>query len=265
VAASILLGYGNRIGSATITGGSWLAGAPASNVGTWPLAETARSNSALTTSTKLRINHGAAVAARVLVLARHNLSAAATVRWMRGTTAGGSDVADSGAINAWSFSPRAYDGAVYDVQLIQATQTSAQYDEIEIADTGNAAGYVELGRVFIGPAFAPAIGPSYGLRDGHSDLSTVGRAHSGAQWVAPSRRLRTAAFTLPYLSLAEGGDLHQMEQIEGLTGEVAYLPHVSKPAMRQQYGFVGLSRELSGIEYPYFRAQAKALSIEQRA
>ena len=87
---NFLLGYANRIGAATISGGSWLAGAPASNVGTWALADTARSSNALTTSTKLRINHGSAVTARVLVLVRHNLSSAATVRWMRGTTAGGS-------------------------------------------------------------------------------------------------------------------------------------------------------------------------------
>ena len=187
---NFLLGYANRIGSATISGGSWLAGAPASNVGTWALADTARSSDALSTSTKLRINHGGAVTARVLV--RHNLSSAATVRWMRGTTAGGSDVADTGSVAAWAFTPRAYDGAVYDVPLLQTEQTSAQYDEIEITDTGNAAGYVEIGRVFVGPAFDPDIGQAYGLRDGHTDLSTVGRAHSGAHR-SRARRPHTTA------------------------------------------------------------------------
>lgn len=262
---AFLLGYGNRIDDATITGGSWLAGAPVTNVGTWALADTARSSNALTTSTKIRINHGAAVTARVLVLVRHNLSAAATVRWMRGTTAGASDVADSGSVDAWQFTPRSVDGSVYDVQVIQQAQTSAQYDEIEITDTGNAAGYVEIGRLFVGPAFEPAIGQAYGLRDGHVDLSTIGRAHSGAQWATPSLRLRTAAFTLPYLTLAEGGELHDIEQIEGSTGELAYLPHTNTAAMRQRYGFVGLARELSGIEYPYLQAQVKALQLEQRA
>lgn len=262
---NFLLGYANRIGAATISGGSWLAGAPASNVGTWALADTARSSNALTTSTKLRINHGSAVTARVLVLVRHNLSSAATVRWIRGTTAGGSDVADTGSVAAWAFTPRAYDGAVYDVLLLQTAQTSAQYDEIEITDTGNGAGYIEIGRVFVGPAFDPDIGQAYGLRDGHTDLSTVGRAHSGAQWTASSRRLRTAAFTLPYVTLAEGGELHDIEQAEGITGELAYLPHTHDRALLQRYGFVGLARELSGIEYPYYKAQVKALSLEQRA
>lgn len=263
--STFLLAFPNRIDDATITGGSWIAGAPVTNVGTWALAETARSTNALTTSTKIRINHGAAVTARALVLMRHNLSSAATVRWMRGTTGGGSDVADSGTVNAWRFTPRAYDGAVYDVQVVQTSQTSAQYDEIEIVDTGNAAGYIEIGRVFVGPAFAPTYNPNYGLVDGHEDLSVIGRAHSGAQWPAASRRLRKVQFEMTALTLAEGATMHEMEQIEGTTGEVAHLPHIDIPGDMQRYGFVGLLQELSGIQYPRWEARGRAFSISQRA
>ncbi len=263
--STFLIGFPNRIDSATITGGSWLAGAPVANVGTWALAETARSSNALAASTKIRINHGSAVTARVLVLMRHNLSSAATVRWMRGTTGGGSDVADSGTVDAWRFTPRSYDGEVYDVQVVQTSQTSAQYDEIEIVDTGNAAGYIEIGRVFVGPAFAPTYNPNYGLVDGHDDLSVIGQAHSGAQWPAASRRLRTARFDMEHLTLDEGDALHEMEQIEGQTGEVAYLPCTDLPGHMQRYGMVGMLQELNGILYPRWQTRSRAFAVRQRA
>ena len=265
MASTFLVGFPNRIDDATITGGSWLAGAPVTNVGTWALAETARSSNALAASTKIRINHGAAVTARALVLMRHNLSSAATVQWKRGTTAGASDVADSGAVDAWRFTPRSLDGEVYDVQVVQASQTSAQYDEIEIVDTANAAGYVEIGRVFVGPVFAPTYNPQYGLIDSHEDLSIIGKAHSGAQWPAPTRRLRKVQFELVALSLTEGDALHEMEQIEGLTGEVVYLPFIDAPAKMQRYGMVGLLNELNGIQYPRYSTRARGFSVRQRA
>lgn len=261
-----LLGYGNLITQATLGGvGSWQAGAPASNVKTWALAETARSTDATAASTKLRIDWGSAQAARVLILMGDNISADGTVRWMRGSTAGGTEVADSGPVNRWRFTARAADGHVYDAQVVLAAQGSARYEQIEIVDTGNADGYVEIGRIFIGPAVEPEYGPNYGLVDAHDDLSVIGRAHSGAEWPAPGRRLRRTQFELQALTLDEGNQLHEIEQIEGLAGEVAYLPFPNRPQHMQRYGMVGLMTELSGIQYPRFNTRARAFSVRQRA
>lgn len=261
-----LLGYGNLIAQATIGGvGSWQAGAPASNVKTWALAETARSTDATAASTKLRIDWGTAQAARVLILMGDNISAAGTVRWMRGSSAGGTEVADSGAVDRWHFTPRAADGQVYDAQVVLGAQSSARYEQIEIVDTGNADGYIEIGRIFIGPAVAPAYGPNYGLIDSHDDLSVIGRAHSGAEWPAPNRRLRRAQFELTALTLDEGDQLHEIEQIEGLTGEVAYLPMPDRQAHMQRYGMVGLMQELNGIQFPRHGTRARAFNVRQRA
>lgn len=259
------IGFPNLLAAngVTVSGGSWLPAAPVTNVATWPLSEDARSTDSLVASTVIDIDHGVAKSAQALVIMRHGLSASATVRWTRGTTPGGSDVADSGAVAAWAFSPRSGSpGQLYDAQVVLAGATSARYERILIDDTGNA--YVSIGRVMICPLLAPAYGAAYGLRDSHVERSVVGRGQSGAAWPDPQTRARAVTFTLPAATLAEGDALHEMEQIEGTTAEVAYLPYGDSPERRQRYGFVGLLRELSGLEYPAWRMRSKAVAIEQR-
>jgi hypothetical protein len=249
----------------TLAGGSWSTSAPVALVATWPLAETARSTNALAASTQIEVTWGASTpTAQVLCLMAHNLSAAATVRWVRRATPGGATVADSGAVPAWAFTPRTLDGHAYCVTVLQAAAVSAGHETIEIVDAGNAAGFVEVGRLFIAPLFVPTYGPAYGLRDSVADLSTVTKAESGADWPTVRRRQRSVAFTLPWLTPEEGDSAHELEHIEGTTGEVAWIPDRADPARRQRYGFVGRLRELSGLEYPAWRMRSKAFAIEQR-
>ena len=47
-------------------------------------------------------------------------------------------------------------------------------------------------------------------------------------------------------------------------GEVGYLPYSDDAARMQQYGMLGLLRELSGIEYPRTLNRARAFAIDQR-
>ena len=260
------LGVPNRFAeAATITGGSWLVGAPASNVATWPLAETAVSTNALTTSTIIKVRWGAGPrTAQLLALGRHNFSAAALVRWKRGSTDGAADVADSGSVAAWRFTPRVADGALYNVFILLAQQSSAEYETIEIDDTTNAAGAISIGRAAICPLFAPQHAIDHTVRDGWTDLSTVVEAESGADWPTARRRRRGVQFALPLLTLDEGDAAHESDQVEGTTGEVVWLPYMEDPARMQRYGFIGRMRELSSLEYPGFRRRAKGYSLVQR-
>lgn len=252
------------IESPTIAGGDWLGAAPVTNIATWPLADSARSSDLLAASTTITIDWGSAKTAQLLTLPRHNLSSTATIRWKRGTTAGASDVADSGAISVWLFTPRVYRGDVYEVIVLQASETSARYETIEIVDTSNPDGYVDIGRAFIGPIFVPAVWQSYGAKDGHEDISVVKQAKGGADWRDRQRRRRTASFVLDMLTLAEGAILHEMEQEEGLTEEVVYLPYIDSPAEMQRYAFTGTLKELGGIEYPFANTRRRAFSMTKR-
>lgn len=248
----------------TIAGGAWETAAPVTNVNTWPLAETAVSVNDDAASTVITCHWSDAVSARVLVLAGHNLSAAATVRWKRGSTDGGTDTADSGTVNAWRFTPRVYDGGQFNVIVLLPTTGAALWDRIEITDTSNPAGKVSIGRVAIAPVFEPARGVIHTLKDSVEDLSTVTTAESGADWPTERRRKRGATFSFPVLTQAEADAAHDIDLVEGTTAEVVWLPYMDDPARMQRFGGLARMRELSGIEFPHYRTRGKGYSVTLR-
>lgn len=244
-----------------VSGGSWLAGAPASNILTRDLAEVARSSDALAASTKMIIDWGSAQDARALAITFGNLSAAAQIRWSRGSTSGGNEVVAGDLTDAWAINSA--DGSTYHNIVLHAATTSARYELIEIVDTANADGYVEMARLFIGDLTIHQYGPEAGLQDVWRDHSTVERSDSASLWSTRRRRLRSASFVLPALTLDEADAMHDMQQRVGTTEEVLYLPYMGDAAAMQRYGMVGVLEELSPIEYPYYRRRKLPLRITQ--
>ena len=254
----------NLIDSASsITGGSWAVALPASNVGTLDYAEVARSSDALIASTKFIVDHGSAKTAWALVLKHHNLSADAQVRWSRGTSSGGNQVYAGSFVDAWQFTPRQFNGHDHEVMLVMPTANSARYDLIEIDDTANSDGYVEIARVFIGTGISPGYGAAYGLRDGVIDLGKKERAFSGVPWTTQRRKLRTVSFELPWLTLAEGNTLHEVTRMSASTEEVVYVPDLDDMEWTQRFGFLGTMEEVPALEYPYPLTRGMAFRLTQ--
>lgn len=116
-----------------------------------------------------------ATAASGFVLARHNLSSLATVQLL--LKKAGATVYDSGAFSVgeaipagvWRAGIDAY-GATYnerlDPQIINIWFAAVFFDEYQIIidDTTNPAGYLQAGQVFLGLAFEPVYGMSYGVQ-----------------------------------------------------------------------------------------------------
>lgn len=279
---NIILSYPNRATAATITGGSWSASLPAQNVADKQMWKVARSTDDALASTKFTADFGAAKQVRCIALANHNLSAVATVRVTFGSTAGGYDIWDGGWQPAWrmSFDNLAewesatwwtgtagdeYLRSPYAVTAIAGDTYSARYISVEINDTTNADGYVQIGRLFVGGALQPTYNPQYGLQDGLKDLSTVDAAESGAMWGNEKRRLRYTSFVLPYTTPAEAAYLHEMQRSLGTIGEVLYIPYPADPGESQRWGYIGRMSELSPIDYPYYRVRSIALKLEEIA
>jgi hypothetical protein len=262
----IAIGYPNLITTATtVSGGSWRSALPLSNIRTRDYAQVARSTDAAHGSTQIRIDHGATVTAQVLYLDGHNLSAGAQVRWSRGTTLGGAEVAQIGLRDAWQITPLVRDGRDHGVMMLLPQATTARYDLIEIQDASNAAGYVDIARVAIAPLITPTYGPSYGLQDRLSPLSSVERATGGALWLQRRRVLREVSLVLPALALSSGDELHELQRAADITDEVVYIPDTGDTAAQQRYGMLGTLAELSPVEYPYYRTRKLPLRITQAA
>ncbi len=83
---NILLAYGNRAINGLTSGGSWLSTLPLTNIKDPRLAKAARTTNAKPSSTRFRIDLTARYPLRAMNLHRHNLSAAAKVRFRCGSS-----------------------------------------------------------------------------------------------------------------------------------------------------------------------------------
>ena len=96
---SVFIGWPNRAASATLSAGSWTGLANLNNSNYW---EVARSTNASPANTVINIDIGSVKALRAVALAAHNLSANASWCIKLGTSAGASDIYDSGNQAVWA-------------------------------------------------------------------------------------------------------------------------------------------------------------------
>ena len=264
--SNLFLGFPNRIDDSTLSGGSWETSLPLDNLKDGAISLVARSTDDANASTKFDIDLGAAYSVRTVALVNHNLSSVAQVKVTGGTTAGASDVYDSDWQDAYSLTfgadgiewesdgwwPGAgadeYTASPWTFFCPMADVKTARYWRVEIDDTTNADGYVQVGRVWIGGGLNPRYGASYGLQHGWEDLSQVDETISGAlsSWIR--RRRRTARFSLDFLPTQDSQLGYELTRRQGVAGEVLYLPDVSDWQECQRYGMLGRMRMLSPLE-----------------
>lgn len=269
--------YPNRAPAATISGGSWLAARPVTKVASDDLTDVARSTDATTASTKIRLDLGAAYPLRAVALAYTNLSDAATWVIKLGTSAGAGDVLTTAALPAWSLATEtalaaigANEGGLYYLRrfhniYVHTASLSARYVTIELTDTANAAGYVDVGRAFVAGGYVPTVDAEIGGSDGIVSLSTLAQAESGAQWANSRRRLRRTSINLPERTQAEADILHDLMRYADTTEEVLYVTDTADMAKSQRYGFIGRLKELSPIQQPRYAVRSLGLSITEIA
>lgn len=270
--ANCMMGFPNRIDAATITGGSWTAGLPLANLKDRRLGKVARSTNAALASTKFDMDLGKALPIKLVAPTNHNFSLNAKYR-LRGSMASdmSAPVYDSGATfldvwpvvypfgtleweddNWWSgkYTPEQIAGYTPTFAIILPTAKLARYWRLEIDDTANAAGYVQLGRVFIGPAWQPAINMVYGASLGWETKTTVQEARSGAEYFDARIPYQVERFTLDALDQDEAfSQAFELFRRAGIDKEVFFIhdPDDTVHALRRQ--FLARLRQLSAIEF----------------
>ncbi len=282
-----MIGWPNRIEDATLSGGSWSSGLPLNNLKNRELAAVARSTNATTGSTAINLDLGQARTLRVVALVNHNLSQAAQFRVKLGTTSGGSDLFSGGYEPAWALT---FDGQLLEWEndnwwmgaadnefirhpfmavYLLPDWLSARYVRIEISDTGNADGYVQLGRVFVGSGSIPEYNASYGMQDDWEDLSEVDYNAEGEDTVVYRRSRRIVRFSLDHIghlggNASEFATWYEMRRRMGGSREVLYIPNIADPIATQRTGFLGLMQKQSAITYPNYNTRSLGFEITER-
>lgn len=141
--------------------------------------------------------------------------------------------------------------------------TTVRYGTVEIEDTANGDGYVELGQLFVAGGFTTETNPT-SLSDGRMDLSSSVKSVGGQKYSTARRRPRKVDLGYAVLTEEEGERMDEMMAEIGTTEDVLYVPDPADPAHTQRWGFLGTLQELSPLEYPLFEHRATAVRIEQK-
>lgn len=256
--ANPMFGYKNLVDDATLSAnGSFSSSYPLSNLQSRRLGDVARS----TTATKIFMDHGAAVAARIMLIVAHlNINNGDTVTLERGTSSGGNQVYAGSPLSAWPFTPLVgtRDGAQYVIPIIMEAQNSARYTTLTVP-----AG-AQIGRIFFGPAFDPAVGATELGDDWRPTNSSLTRTPNGADWAFQRAEQRGEALVYPGLTEAEGDLLDEIVTYSSIVKEIAYIPDPDNRAKTQRRGFLGTMRALPKVEYSYWEHNGVAIGFEER-
>lgn len=275
-----IIGYQNRIDEAVLGGGNWQA--PLTNIQNRELQVKARSTDLLPASTLIDIDLGAYRVTSMLGVAAHNLSSDATYRVTAGTAAGLSDLYDSGLIEAW---PAAYatdeleweddnfwDGRISEEDRIgynacltlQMPTVGAQFLRLEIFDSTNPAGYVELGRIFIGQKFEPKRGFEVGASIGYVDESEVEASLQGVEYFREIQMHRVANLTAPVMGKNEAfSAVFEMQRKTGITKEVMIIGDPDDAAEQLRQSFIGRLQQVSPIVHTAYDLHSVGFEIKE--
>ena len=268
-----LIAYQNILDDATLSGGSWQTTLPLSNLQQRPLQRVARSTDASGNSTQFVMDFGRARTVGLVALLNHNASVDASWGVRLSDDAGfatviyewNDDVWSSlynsldlawEDENFWSGKPTAESlaGYTWNAYHLLPTAQAGRYLEVTITDSGNADGYFQLGRVFVGAGWSPVIDLAPGASLGYETETTVQRSLAGAEYFERQEGYRVARFALRGLSKNEALiQALDMQRIAGTDGEVFFAWDTADRATIHSLRrtFLGRARKLSALEQPY--------------
>lgn len=238
-----LLGYANQIDDGTVSGGSWSASYPLTNVKTSYLFQKARTTNTLATSSTIILDCGTAQTIGVIALIRHNMTFTATV------TITASNASDFGTLEYNSGALEVYEHVDWATSF---TPVGARYWKIVISNASNGAGYIEVGRVFVGWQFKPAINIDFGASIGVESDTTSMRALAGPDYFdsRPNRRIWRGQWSWLTEEIAMEVLLTIMRS-QDIEKEVFLMEDDQDSDYQPNRWFLARFRTLSQIEWPY--------------
>lgn len=182
----------------------------------------------------ISFNWSSGVSLSAFSLVRHNLSPSATIRlriW-NSENQTGTVLYDSGTVAlgtslpwgifVWGVDPwgggNIFSGWAYSFTTLWfATVIAARSGSLVIDDAGNAEGYIQASRLFLGPYFSPSINAGDGgLKIGWAESSNQQRTDGGSlrtDGILPNRRI---SFRLAHLPEVERIQLFEIARVVGL-------------------------------------------------
>jgi len=267
--SNLTLFWNNKSDSAALSGGSWVAALPLSNMQTKILKLPARSVGLLPVATQFTIDLlSAGKNYDTIAVLSHNLSTTALIRVRCShdvsfaTTdfdSGWKDAYDYSIptpeamweeSNWWSGKPTNEDLNGYSLNTILFTEflIDSRYIKIEVNDADNAHGAIDIGRLMIAPRKEFLVNYSYGASIKWNDESTATRSLGGTPFFNKQQKYRSFNCAAKYLEDAEAlASIFEMQKNTGITEEVFVIQDTDDSGFFRT-SFLATMSELSGIE-----------------
>ena len=256
--------------AAVLSGGSWEATLPLTNLQEEPLAQVARSTDAVITSTIVNVDFGAQQYIYVFALPKHNLTIDALVRVRLGNdNTFAADNYDTGWVKAYPViypanmplwdDPGVWDGYLaqtdYDAGMefgwthVLTAPTGGRYVRVEINDTANPDGYVELGRLVLASGYQPIINFVPGAALGYENATTSTRTDGGAVFYKASRQWRRFNCLLKYQTEDEAMvHFYEIQRMLGTSNQLFFVYNISDTTHLARRSFLATVEKLSALE-----------------
>lgn len=286
--ANVMLGFPNLIDGGNLSGGSFTSELPLSHLQFRQLGRVARSTDANEASTQFIIDFLQPRNARVVALINHTISFGG--RWFveasddisfssllysssqdawaaLGATDWTIDELEWESDNLWlgTYSLDELDGLTPVAFHILPNDIQARYWRLRIIDTSNVAGYVDIGRMFIGEVWQPKTNYDYGGSTGYEDPSLIETSIGGAEYFDERNPYRVMRFTLAMLEESAEGFAKVLEiyRRAGTTGEILLIPDYEDLENAQRRNFLGRLRQLSPLEHASLNYASTAFEIKE--
>lgn len=276
-----IMGYGNRIDEATLSGGSWLEELPLQNLQSRMLSQVTRSSDVQNTSTWFDIQLPKERLIGLVALVRNNISVYAKIRitgFVRDEQRYQSNWQAAWGItipyDLLEWEDDSYWTGVQTQELRETTNAAVLFIErqkfvvdrirIEIDDTRNPHGYIDIGRVFISDFWAIKNGIDFGHSLGYEDPSQIERSLGGSLFFNEKQQYRSYSFTIKYVYFDEAYESAlEIMRVSGLTKEVLLIPDPSDNQNMQRRAFVGRISQPSRLVQPFYGGFQASFEIEE--
>lgn len=239
-----------------LSGGSWQSDLPLTNLQDRRLHRVARSTDVLAASTQFDIDLGVARDLRVFAILVLNATSAATVRVRLSNVASdfATPVYDSTAVAILptGLTAEQLEGMNVWKTIVASADQAARYVRVEIADTSNPDGYVDVARVVIASGWQPSINMAQGASVGLESATVREETDGGAAVFTEKATRRTLQFTIPNISQDEAfGSAFDMQRIVGLAGQIHFVFDPDDTTHMHRRAMLCTLRRLTAIEYPF--------------
>lgn len=267
--------------------GSFESTMPASNLLTEFLAEKARTTDVTTASTKVRIDLGVARGAQAVGIIGTNVSTpGGQVKISAYSDAAYSEVVEAGAfadfwadVYPWGtlfwgapglmtsqkLTPEQADGYPANYIKTYASPVIARYWQIEIDDTTNSDGYIDISRVVIAPVWRASVNFLPGQSSiGWTSASTVKYGRTGVRFPSRKPSRRYARFGFDLLPESEVfAQPFEMARQDDLDGEVLVIPDSDNVTTGLQQSFLANLRVLPEFDYGQITYMSTVIEAEE--